>query len=419
MSRLRQVLQRIPLTLRGALFGVAAATSLGLWGLERLDLLLLVVGATGVVTLFLATIVVLVAALWLRRRVESKETASDLAGGHLEAEIPRRTGFSLPALDRLPLLRIDWDWTSPEGVECRPRWRDGRWDEEVTPRRRTAGQRLERRFEVTDVLGLLRVRWTHHSETCFRVLPSVGRLRTAPVVQAFSAAEGISHPLGRPEGDRMEIRKYVPGDSARDIHWKAYARNRQLNVRLRERAIERSTRTVAYLVRGEGDEAAAGAARVALESEAFGPGWRFGADGTTELTDDLESALTAIARSGDLPTDHPTRLPAVLSELAAEGRMSCVVFVPGGPGSWTNAVLGAARDFPGTVTFVVATDGVLEEEPSAAWRRWLWLPDDDDGVSPSELRSLLGPLGASGSPLLVVDRPTGRSWSPGPARGVA
>ena len=116
-------------------------------------------------------------------------------------------------------------------------------------------------------------------------------------LQALASGEGIAHPAGRPEGDRMEMRRYVPGDSPRHILWKAFARSRPLEVRTPERSVQRARRTLAYLVAGPDDEAAAAAARVALESSALGEAWLFGADGTDAPTDRLDAALRAIARS--------------------------------------------------------------------------------------------------------------------------
>ena len=76
----------------------------------------------------------------------------------------------------------------------------------------------------------------------------------------------------------MEIRPYTPGDSVRDIMWKGFARNRQLNVRLPERSVAFDDKACAYLVSGVGDEAASALARLTLECGLLGDDWRFGAD---------------------------------------------------------------------------------------------------------------------------------------------
>ena len=80
------------------------------------------------------------------------------------------------------------------------------------------------------------------------------------------------HPSGQPEGDRMEIRPYAPGDSVKNIIWKVYARSRQLNVRLPEHSVFQSKKTLAFLLTSENDEAAAAVARVALQSGALKTG---------------------------------------------------------------------------------------------------------------------------------------------------
>ena len=90
--------------------------------------------------------------------------------------------------------------------------------------------------------------------------------------------DGLPDNGGRPDGDRMEIRPYTPGDSVRDIMWKGFARNRQLNVRLPERSVAFDDKACAYLVSGVGDEAASALARLTLECGLLGDDWRFGAD---------------------------------------------------------------------------------------------------------------------------------------------
>ena len=98
-------------------------------------------------------------------------------------------------------------------------------------------------------------------------------------------------------GDRVELRRYVPGDSARFIHWKVFGRTRKLMVRVPERALSRARRTVAYLVAGAHDEAAAAAARAAIEEEALGTDWQFAADGSPEATSDRSEAIHKVMAS--------------------------------------------------------------------------------------------------------------------------
>ena len=82
------------------------------------------------------------------------------------------------------------------------------------------------------------------------VLPHLGGIRRLPVLTSLTGGEEFPHPMGLEDGDRVELRRYVPGDSARFIHWKVFGRTRKLMVRVPERALSRARRTVAYLVAG-------------------------------------------------------------------------------------------------------------------------------------------------------------------------
>ena len=73
----------------------------------------------------------------------------------------------------------------------------------------------------------------------FTALPQTNTLSAIPQLRSLNAEDGLSNPSGKPEGDRMEIRRYVPGDSIRDVMWKVYAKTRQLNVRLAEKSVTR------------------------------------------------------------------------------------------------------------------------------------------------------------------------------------
>ena len=211
----------------------------------------------------------------------------------------------------------------------------------------------------------------------------------------------------------MEVRRYVPGDSVRFILWKTWARTGQLNVRVPEKAVDPSQRTVAYLLSGPGDEPAAAAARVALEQNLLGQRWLFAADGTAEPTEELGTAQAAICRSGLFPRPEigPAEgLQAFFRHPRVSGEAHCVVFAAACPGPWVDAALGAARAFGGAVSFVLGTDGVLSDDPRPLWRRLLFFePGPALATSHHELRRLTASLEAAGHPVLVVDRTSGRS----------
>ena len=402
----------LPLTWRGVFVTLFAGVALWRFGYGTLDLLLFVIGISGLVLVGLSAVVVVSAAIYLRRRIDQ----SPLARQRLEAGSPIRSGFRLPALSGVPLIRIGWQWLQPRGVECRvlPR---GRWLlEEVVAHQRSQVTGIRRRFSVGDAFGLTAVIWERHDPGPLTILPSVGRLENMPVLQPMASAEGLPHPMGAPEGDRMEIRRYVPGDSVRNILWKTFARTRQLNVRTPEKSIDRARKTVAYLLTGDDDEAASAAARVALENEVLGLGWLFGADGTAEAADSLEPALEAIARSGSYRRNgggggSPTAgLSAFLENQGTHGEMNCIVFAPAHAGDWTADALALTRNFSGSVSFVLGTDGVAPLRTPPLWRRLLFFDAPLEGISTDELSELMRLFAGAGCPAQVVDRVSGRTF---------
>ncbi|MEE8526733.1 MAG: DUF58 domain-containing protein [Thermoanaerobaculia bacterium] len=423
---LHRLRNSVPLSARGALVALFSGSALWLLGYGTLDLLLFVVGISGLVLVALSSILVGSVAIYLRRRPDgrSQPRPASAAARRLEAGSPILTGFRLPACSRIPLIKIHWRWLYPEEVECRVRLKGGELLEEVIAGRRCQVAIIRRRLTVFDAFGLSRVSWEHQAPTSLTVLPDVGRLRRTSVVQSMSSAEGLPHPQGAPEGDRMEIRRYVPGDSVRHILWKTFARTRQLNVRIPERSIEVAKKTVAYLLTGPGDEPAAAAARVALETGVFGIDWLFGADGTDQPVDTLEPALDAIARSGsagaavdganghDNPADGSGGLSAFLRNPRVRGEVHCVIFAPGRGGTWMEQALAATRNFSGAVSFVLATDGLVRAQTAPLWRRWLFVTESQPEATTEELSGLLRTVAATGYPTLIVDRRSGKSFGP-------
>ncbi len=409
---IRRAADVIPLTWRGAFIALFSSVALWRYGYGTLDLLLFVIGIAGLVLVVLSSLASAAVAIYLRRRID----APALGTYSLEAGSPIRTGFEVPALAAVPLVRIRWRWLEPAEVECRIRRRGRRLQEEVVARRRGQVAGIRRRFTVGDAFGLGAVCWERVDHGQLRILPYVGRLKNMPVIQPMAAAEGLPHPLGAPEGDRMEIRRYVPGDSVRNILWKTFARTRQLNVRTPEKSIDRSRKTVAYLLAGPGDEAAAAAARVALENEILGAGWLFGADGTEQPAESLDAALAAVARSGtyrqngDSGVSEAGGLGAFLGSQGVRGETHCLIFAPARTGGWTSGALAAARNFSGAVSFVLGTDGVVQNDPTSLWRRFLFIEPPIRGVTSDELSEIMSLFSSSGCSTLVVDRASGRSF---------
>src|SRR5262245_27085147 len=354
-AALRRIADAVPVTPRGLLVAALCAASLRVYGYGSLDLVVFALAVSGLALLAFAMTLVSASAFYLRRADRSEPAR---LAARLEADRPLATGYSLTSLERVPLATLDWSWRRPAEVRTRVRAEAGRASEEVTPTRRCEASAVARRFRVADAFGLARVAWEREAPASFVVLPAIRGLRRLTWLQALASGEGIPHPAGRPEGDRMEMRRYVPGDSVRHILWKVFARTRQLEVRMPERSVHRARRTLAYLVAGPDDEAAAAAARVALESCALGEAWLFGADGTEAPTDRLDAALRAIARSaGAAPDPGGDALRGLRRFLAAarsDGSAHCVVFAPASRLAGASALAAAARAGGARATLVFA-----------------------------------------------------------------
>lgn len=405
---LRRIVDLVPPTSRGFLVLGLAAIALLPFGFADLDLVLFVMGLVGLLLTGVSWLLVAGSAWWAARRLRPKPGV----GLDLVTRSRIATGFDAPALASWPLVRFGWDWLEPAAVTVLPRERDGRLIEEVVAERRTIASAVRRRFQVEDVFGLARIRWTIDTPSHIVVLPDPGRLDSMPVVQSLATSDGLPHPSGAPEGDRMEIRRYVPGDSVRHILWKTYARTRELNVRLPERSVDRSQRTVAYLLAGPEDEASAAAARVALERGALGDAWLFGADGSETPTSELDEALLAIARSGRDRNAEPTGagLERFLEEVAKTGEAHCVVFAPVADGKWILEAVRARAGFAGGLSLVFGTDGVARDTAEPTWQRMLLTPQAVTGTPADRLAKVVRAASAAGATTLVVDRLSGRSY---------
>jgi hypothetical protein len=330
LARVRRVARRVadvwPLTALGMALALVASVALLSFGFKKLDLVLLVVGYGGVGLLAIATLVVACSALglWLRlRRASFRWSTSTLETGG-----PLPTGFSLPSLWWLPLVQVNWTWVSPDADVADRVSEGGRLREQVALRQRGIFQSVIRRVVVQDAFGLSRIAFHHLQPGPIEVLPHLGGIRRLPVLTSLTGGEEYPHPMGLEDGDRVELRRYVPGDSARFIHWKVFGRTRKLMVRTPERALSRARRTVAYLVAGAHDEAAAAAARAAIEEEALGIDWRFAADGSPEATSDRSEALHKVMTSSRFSGQSGSGMKRFLAEVDPGGPAALVVFAP-------------------------------------------------------------------------------------------
>lgn len=418
---MRRARDLFPLSAAGLLAAGACLLAFLYYGRERLDHILLAAGAIGLVLVALAVLVVLVAALLVWRAARRAAAGGDplrVECGHLTP-----TGFRLPSLRWLPFVDVRWSWVSPH-AEVRAR-RDGRHLlEQIRPTERDHFTSVERRIEVGEVFGFARIAFRVVEQRAGRFAPWTGGLEQVQVAQGLAGGDHISHPDGTATGDFFDMRRYGAGDPIRFILWKVFAKTRDLLVRTPELALSPDRRTVAYLVAGEGDEPAAGAARVAVDSGALGSSWVLGADGCSDAASSAEDAVELLARSARAQLEHSGALSAFLGRLDRGPSTRAVVFVPARPGPWVDRVLAAARGRtggPARLEFIVCTDGIGNSQQRSVLSRAALAPPPSDSLVAArqeDLVAVVTALSATGANVLVVDRPGGRLVSGRSLRGV-
>lgn len=404
-----------PLSLQGLAVLFLLVIALRIWGYGRMDLVVFALTVCALAIILCNLALVVIAGLLVRRKMHRDSYDSN---GRIRAEagFPNDSPFRMPSIKWLPLVSLQWQIVYPDFIRTRCRLSaDGRYlEEEITPLRRCRSDLICRRFTVNDVLGLCRFSWRQTRPDRLLALPRKGNIRQLPVLRSLSAEDGLPNPSGMPEGDRMEIRAYTPGDPVRNIMWGVYARNRELNVRLAEKSVFNSRKTLAYLISGPDDEAAAAVARVAVESGALGDDWTFSADGAAHGTNRADEALELIAGSRGLKTPHAWGLDTFL-EGSDNNATHCIVFAAA-DSSWTQELRRSAGRFQGQLSVILATDGFKDSTPRPLWRRILFRDNSGAGdnrngdKNVSQLGALLNELRQYSGSAMIVDRRTGLSF---------
>lgn len=417
-----------PLTNLGILIGGAATATHFWFALPEADYALHIASALAMALVASALLVVLLGAVVLYRRLRVERTGAPV---WFEAERGYAAGLQVSARWFGPLIEVRWTWEMPGGVSTTLRRAHGMMQEHLESYRRQHAEVVRRRFVVEDGFGLARITFGRLETRRVRVLPYTGHLDRAPLRAALSAGDALSHPGGDPVGDRVDMRRYVPGDPLRLAMWKVFARTRQLMVRTPERALSPSVKVVGYLGSAVGDEGAAAAARICLERGLLGDDWVFSTDGADRLARDVDEAVDQVMRSRRVrgtARGNAAGLAAFVERALGADSGRLILFLPARPGSWLDAVEPVIRQRGPNVTAVVVADGVHEPPADASRseraRALVFRPEaprevDEGRSTPAELRTVQRRLARAGAEVALFDRRTGAALTGGQATAYA
>jgi hypothetical protein len=349
----------VPLTWRGALaLGLLVWLFFNNWDQPNYDRILLGLSIAGLVATALALGLVLLTSLCLWALPSKEENPLTL-----EAGVPWKTGYVIPLMGWLPLVKVSWSWQRPDGVKVSIHSRWGRLEEEIIAEERALRQTIVRRLEISDVFGLTRFAVLHRTKQQIKVIPGKGQLGPQQLLQQHDHGDQQGHPQGKAQGDLIEMRPYTPGDPLKLVLWRIYARTGRMLVRTPERAVSPSERTLAYLVARKGDEATAGVARSLLENGSLSTDWLFRAEGEETAVRGAPEAVDQVIRSANARPRGGEGLEIFLELGESEGVRACILVVPAQPGKW----LAQVEEQPAALDAAepaVAQDGAERHRPA-------------------------------------------------------
>jgi hypothetical protein len=394
-----------PLTALGVAMGVGAFVALRIFAYAELDLVWLVTGYAAIGLCLLAVLCVLPASVFMWFRLRSRRALSHdtmrLETGRL---LP--SGFALPSLRFVPFVQVRWEYLQPETDKLEARPHAGQLIEHVALRERGRHSTIARRIVVQDPFGLARVEMRSSDAREVIVMPELGGLSQLPSLSAPAGGDDLPHPMGLEDGDRLELSRYVPGDPARYIHWKAFARTRKLLVRRPERALAVARRCAAFFIAGPDDDASAAVARLALERRLLGQEWVFGTDLAVSGTSRVDEALTELLRSVNARGMDGVGLPGFLAQADKRGPASVIVFAPPEPGAWLSAVTRVAGRRQ--LRVVIGVDGVAARVEQPRWLRFFRAESRSAGARAAALDEVMLALGRARVLVTLLDRSSGR-----------
>ena len=401
----RQLVDLLPLTAAGICLASAAFALYMLVGEDKADYVAHAVGLFGMAAVGVSAVVTISASVFVYLVVRRPQPPPSMT---TETGAMRRTGFSVTSLRWWPLVQLHLSWETPS-VTVDVSHRGSHLIESITPLQRGRYRAIVRRFRVYDIFGLSSLAFTRRYPADITVAPAKTKHHLSMALRA-AGGDGYSHPDGTVDGELIDMRRYAPGDPGRLILWKAYARSRRLLVRTPERALSPTPTTVAFLIAGPGDEAAASTARTFIEEGLLGSDLVFAADGAdspaetqAEATEQIIDSI-AHRQTGGQGLTHMSRA------LGQSHLANCVIFCPAINGPWVDLLAAFNRMLPAPATAIIGVDmAITAPAEKTTLARLLWRPSVPTDPVLSELPGLVELLRLQGIRVRLVHRATGQT----------
>jgi hypothetical protein len=369
-------------------------------GVDELDYVLVVVGAVSLALVILGVLGTILGAVYVFFLLRTHKNEKDI---RIVEGFSCQTGFSLVIPWWFPLVQCTWRWHNPKmPIEIKDA------GERVVFPRRGHWLKVEREFWISDLFGICRIRFTHESNIDLLVEANTGKLEAPIFALGMQDGGDIAHPMGKPYGDRVDIRAYAPGDPVRYILWKIYARTGELVVRNPEKALQPAERILAYLISSNRDSASAGAAQATINAQGSRADWKFGADGSGSIVEDVQQATDLITRSADAKTNQGELLAEFIHGAHDERFQSLIVFGPPEEGEWIDRVIMQRTKI--NISVVIGIDGFLPTKRFARMNTFLFKEEERPYrcvLSHDSLIRILSRLQAANIRVQIADRNTG------------
>ena len=378
------------------------------FGESEQDFLLFMSGFT--VMAFAVLIVVLSYVEYWRLNRRLKET---LPADPVKVEVGQDlvTGFRLPSINTNPLFQLKVSWVKPTASEYHLELYQGKLHELIRPRRRGQTGTVVREFVLEDLFGFSSIKWQLQQRGDLTVLPKLTQIESLELRRPQDG-DDLYDPIGQPQGDLVELRRYAEGDPLRLLLWRVYARNRELIVRAPERALSLKQDLIAYFISHPSDEASASTTRAYLEAGLLGEDYLFYADGCVGPAHTLDEGIIHLLSSAEAsPLDA---LPQLLT--LEERRLSgCLIFASAL--TPLPILLQALDALPNSSTLILSLPLEEDIQPTHQWWARLFKSEETSvigSLKPAEIRQvvdLIDHLTTTFSPPLLIAHPDGRTMS--------